>query len=233
MLDLAFPTSFAHRIEFGLDVDQFADFKESATRLASAYNKSVGIFWAAYSTYAGPSTSVYVLIPIERLEKLDEIPSVDAVLFNEYGEAARVFLLDYQRAVKRISTSILSYVPSARGRELEWGPTMPAYIYYSRLTIRGGEFTRFRKASEIIACAHREHTDGLPWHVYSTLAGDPVVHCLLPLRKLGDLKIVQNNTRVVLDAHGHEAGAAALDDFQNSISDSRSAVLQYMGHFPG
>jgi hypothetical protein len=232
-MDLGFPTDYAHLSEYGLNVDQFPAFKEAATRIAAAYNRSIGISWAAYSTYAGASSNVYIVILLRSLDQLDEIPSVDEVLLNEYGDASRVFLRDYQQAITRVSTSIIAHVPSARGRDLKWGPEMPPYLYYSKFTVRVGELAHFQRASEKIALAHREHRDGLPWYTYSTLAGDPVVHWLLPLHKLGELRLVQSTTQILLDVHGPKEGAAVLDQFQHSLGESRSSVLQYLGHYFG
>jgi hypothetical protein len=230
-VDPGFQTSFAHLSEYGLKVDQFADFKEAATRIAGAYNKAVGIPWAAYSTYAGPYSNVYVLIPLHALDQLDEIPSVDEVLVNEYGEEGKVFLRDYQRAVTRVSTSIITNLPLLAGREVAWGPEMPTYLYYSKYAIGAGESDRFQKAAEKIAIAQREREDGLPWFAYSTLAGEPLIHCLVPLHKLGELSLVHATTRTVLDVYGPEDGSTILAEFQRSIAESRSSVLQYLGHY--
>jgi hypothetical protein len=228
---LGFRTNYAHLSEYGLKVDQFTDFKEAATRIAGAYNKSVGISWAAYSTYAGPHSSVYVLIPLQDLDQLDEIPSVDEVLVTEYGEEGRVFLRDYQRAVTRVNTSIITDLPLIAGREVAWGPEMPAYLYYSKFAIGAGESDRFQRAAKKIAIAQREHESGLPWFAYSTLAGEPLVHCLVPLRRLGELSLVHAITRTLLDVYGPEDGAAVLSEYQRSIAESRSSVLQYLGHY--
>lgn len=233
MADLQFPSEHAHLIEFDLRPDQFAPFKEAATRIAAAYNRTVGIQWAAYSTYAGPSSTVYVLIPLRSLDQLDEIPSVDEVLINEYGEAGSVFLRDYQRAVSRVGTSILTRLPDLEGREGKWDPEMPAYLHYTKLTARAGDGGRFEAAAGRIAEAHRHHAEGLTWYIYGTLAGEPVTHRLVPLHRLGELRHVQEMTRVVQEAHGPGEGVGILRELQSALAESRSSVLQYLGHYTG
>jgi hypothetical protein len=233
MADLEFPSEFAHLIEFELRPDQFANFKEAATRIAAAYNRSVGIQWAAYSTYAGPSSTVYVLMPLRCLDQLDETPPVDEVLVGEYGEAANVFLRDYQQAVSRVGSSILTRLPVLAGREGKWDPQMPAYLYHTKFVTRAGDGDRFQAAAERVADAHRRHGEGLTWFAYGTLAGEPVVHRLVPLHRLGELRQVQQIARVVQDVHGPETGAAILHDLQGSLAESRSSVLQYLGHYAG
>lgn len=230
MPDLQFPTDFAHLSEYRLRPDQLADFQEAATRIASAFNRTVGIPWTAYTTYAGPASMVYVLIPLARLEALDELPAVADVLVNEYGDAGSVFLRDYQKAVSGMSTAILSHLAPLRGRDGGWGPRMPAYLYYSTFVVRAGEAERFHRAAERIAEAHREHQEGLPWQTYATLAGEPVVHRLLPLEKLGELALLQTTTRILFDVHGTTAGAELLEELRASVVDTRSSVLQYLGH---
>jgi len=233
MPDLEFPSEYAHLIEFDLRPDQFANFKEAATRIAAAYNRTVGVQWAAYSTYAGPSSTVYVVMPLRCLDQLDEIPSVDEVLIGEYGEAASVFLRDYQQAVSRVGTSILTQLPVLQGSEGKWDPEMPAYLYHTKFVTRAGDGDRFQTAAERVAEAHRQHAEGLTWYTYGTLAGEPVVHRLVPLRRLGEMRHVQQITRIVQDVHGSERAAAILHDLQGSLAESRSSVLQYLGHYTG
>jgi hypothetical protein len=233
MPDLGFPSRFAHLTEFELRPDQLGDFKEAATRIATAYNRMVGIHWAAYSTYAGSSTKVYVLIPLQILDQLDEIPAVDEVLLHEYGEAGGVFLRDYQQAVASVGTSILVQLPDLEGRPAGPDPRMPGYVYYTKLLPRQGDGERFHAAAGRVAQAHRQHPEGLTWYSYGTLAGDPCVHRWQPLYRLGELSMVQETTRIVQEVLGPEPGAEVLGTLQSAVVDSRSAVLQYLGHYPG
>ena len=88
MPELTLPTAYAFLTEYEVRPNQFPRFREAASRVASAYSRSAGISWAAYATFVGPTSSLFVLVPLDNLSQLDEIPPMNKVLADEHGEGA-------------------------------------------------------------------------------------------------------------------------------------------------
>ncbi len=233
MTGIRFPTRYLFFSELELKPDRFREFKEAATRIAGAFNRNLGIPWAAYTTFAGPTAAVNIMLPLASLGQLDSIPPVSKVVIDEYGEAeADRYLRGYQQAVVRVHSYILSYLEHASSYD-GWGAEMPAFLYHTRIALRPDRVGQMDDAIRRIAAAHTRHERGLSWVGYGTLAGASLIHGFVPLRRLADLESVPQASAIVLEALGEREGAATLHEFERTILSSESAVLQYLGHYFG
>ena len=83
MTDIGFPTKYLFFSELELKPDRFREFKEAATRIAGAFNRNLGIPWAAYTTFAGPTAAVNVMLPLGARGPHDSHPPRSKVVIDE------------------------------------------------------------------------------------------------------------------------------------------------------
>src|SRR3546814_6487981 len=93
--------------------EKYNTFKELARSVAFAYQQHRSrLEWSAYATVAGPSLSVYVIIPLAELAAMDEMVSLDRVMADVYGADGLTKLAEFQSCVLQMNTSVLNWIRS-------------------------------------------------------------------------------------------------------------------------
>src|ERR1700693_4326709 len=107
MPEWSFPSPYCLFVRTGIRRERYSAFKELAAKVAFAYRQhSTRLPWSAYATVAGASLQAYILVPLQILDQLDEVMSLDRVMTDMYGEAGKTILASFQECVLDMSTSV-------------------------------------------------------------------------------------------------------------------------------
>jgi hypothetical protein len=206
--------------------EKYDAFKKLAQSVAFAYQQHPKrIEWSAYATVAGPSLSVYVIIPLAGLETMDEMISLDRVMADVYGAEGQAKLAEFQSCVLQMNTSVLNRIDLG----LIPGPASaePApYLYYANLKVNPARADRFLSGVRQVAAL----MPNSPFTVYGTFAGVTRVHAFAMGDRIADLELVGKLQSRIASGYGEEAGEQIWAGIHDGLEETETSILRHIGH---
>lgn len=206
--------------------EKYNTFKELARSVAFAYQQHRSrLEWSAYATVAGPSLSVYVIIPLAELAAMDEMVSLDRVMTDVYGADGLAKLAEFQSCVLEMNTSVLNWIDLGQAP----GParTAPAeYLYYVNLKVDPARAGRFLSGVRQVAAVMPDS----PFTLYGTFAGVTRVHAFATGDRIADLELVGNLQSRIVSGYGEETGGQIWAGIHESLQETETSILRHIGH---
>jgi len=225
-LTWTFPAPHCVFVRAAIRRERYADFKDLARQVAFAYQQHPSrMEWSAYATVAGPSLSVYIIIPLDRLGAMDAMMSLDQVMADVYGSEGAVKLREFQNCVLDLNTSVLNRIDLG----LVPSPTRAApaeYLYYINLKVDPAGAGRFLAGVRRVAAVMH----GGPFTLYGTFAGATRVHGFAMGDRIADLELVGNLQSRIASGYGAEEGEQIWAGIHDALLETETSILRHIGH---
>jgi hypothetical protein len=206
--------------------ERYDAFKNLARSVAFAYQQHPSrTEWSAYATVAGPSLSVYVIIPLASLGAMDEMVSLDRVMTDVYGSEGQVKLAEFQSCVLHMNTSVLNRIDLGVGSGP--APSEPTpYLYYVNLKVNPAGADRFLNGMRQLGALMPDS----PFTMYGTFAGVTRVHAFALGSCIADLEMVGKLQSRIVSGYGEEMGGQIWAGIHDGLEETETSILRHIGH---
>lgn len=220
-----FPTPYCLFVRLSVRRERYLQFKELAGKVAFAYQQhSRRMRWMAYATVAGPANFVYIMLPLTELAELDQMPSLDRVLSEVYGDQALLLLEKFQESVLQMETYVLNRIND--GIEPLTRESPPPYLYYLNLQTQPGRMGQLMQNLQQLGAA----AAGSPLFCFATFAGPVRLHAFTMGNTIAELGEVASLESRVVKHYGHAEGHQVIAQIHETLTDIDASILRYIGH---
>ncbi len=222
----SFPSPCCLLVKTSIRREKYEAFKSLARAVALAYQQHPSrVEWAAYATVAGPSLSVYILIPLGGIGDMDRITSLDRVMADLYGADGAKRLAEFQGCVLDMSTAVLNRIHSGLGAD-QASEAPAEFLYYAELKLHPPKAASFLSGVRRIAASIPQS----PFSIYGTFAGQTRVHCFASGDRIGDLEAVGRLQAHIASGHGEEEAAQIMAGVNDALIETETSILRHIGH---
>ncbi len=205
--------------------ERYAAFKDLAASVAFAYRQHASrVPWSAYATVAGPSLQAFILVPLENLQDMDSVTSMERVMVDVYGDAGRQTMAQFQDCVLEMGASVLNRITPANMPSVRTEP--PQFLYYANLDVRPAHVPHFVARLSHVAAKQAQN----PFNLFGTFAGATRIHGFMAGDSIGDLVAAEPIQRQVISGLEQEPGEGTGAQSLEGLLASETSILRYIGH---
>ena len=205
--------------------ERYSAFKELAGSVAYAYRQhSTRAPWSAYATVVGPSLQAFILVPLENLQDIDSVTSMERVMVDVYGDTGRQMLAQFQDCVLEMGVSVLNRISPASASSPQTEP--PQFLYYANLDVRPAHVSAFVDSINGAAVLDAQN----PFTLFGTFAGQTRLHGFMAGNSLADLEAVGPIQRRFISGLASEGETPVSTHHSDALLASETSILRYIGH---